>query len=149
MLKKIMINFLNLNTIFFEYFFSEFILFFLRKDFKRTKTHHKQKSTSKTKLSQQKERQQLLQRKTSKGEIVCFAFWCFFYAQTFFVKKKINRLEIVLITSFTILLLWHSTLLQTCSIRKNQGKPLLRYFMPSKFKPYDSNLLNGPVSSLL
>ena len=34
---------------------------------------------------------------------VCFAFWCFFYAQNFFVKKII-WLEFVLITSFTILL---------------------------------------------
>ena len=44
--------------------------------------------------------------KTSKRvKIVCFTFWSFFYPQNLFVKKKkINRLEIVLITSFTILL---------------------------------------------
>ena len=44
-------------------------------------------------------------KKTSeRRETVYFAFWCFFNAQNFFVKKRINWLEIALITSNTILL---------------------------------------------
>ena len=40
-----------------------------------------------------------MRAKTSEREkVVCFAFCCFFYVQDLFVKK-INRLEIVLITS--------------------------------------------------
>ena len=33
-------------------------------------------------------------------KVACFAFWCILCARNHFVKKKINRLEIVLITSF-------------------------------------------------
>ena len=43
--------------------------------------------------------------KTSKKmKIICFAFWCFFLCSKSFLKKKINRLKIVLIDSNTILL---------------------------------------------
>ena len=44
-----------------------FFIFFLRKDFESTKTRHKQKTTNKTKI---------------------IAFWCSFYAQNLFLKKK-------------------------------------------------------------
>ena len=37
-------------------------------------------------------------------KVICFAFWWFFYAENLFIKKIIDRLEIVLIASFTILL---------------------------------------------
>ena len=47
--------------------------------------------------------------KTSKRvKVVCFAFWCFFYAKMFSVRKKKRkkkRLEIVPLTSITTLLL--------------------------------------------
>ena len=46
-----------------------------------------------------------LRTKTSKiGKMVCLHFDAFFYVQNLFLKQKINRFEIVLITSYTILL---------------------------------------------
>ena len=67
------------------------------------------KNFEKAKINKQNKNKQTLNNKgntkTSKrAKVVCFAFWCFFYAQNFFVKKKKNWLEIVLTTSFTILL---------------------------------------------
>ena len=66
----------------------------------------KQNSTNKTKISEQNitGEQFILCTKTSKRvEIVCFTFWCFLYILNFSLKKT-NGLEIVLITSFTIVL---------------------------------------------
>ena len=41
-------------------------------------------------------------------KVICFTFWCLFYTQNLFVKK-LNRLEIVLITSlyYTTTLLYY------------------------------------------
>ena len=78
--------------------------FFLCKNFKCTETQIKQKPTDKTKLSKQKTEQgnSFWCIKTSKrGIIVYFVFSYFFVHLEFFCKKKI---DIVLITSFTILL---------------------------------------------
>ena len=65
--------------------------------------------------------------KTSKRvKAVCFAFWCFFYAQNLFVKKE-NSLEIVLITSFyytTVVLitsLYYTTGERNCTILLEKG----------------------------
>ena len=67
--------------------FQACLLFFLGKNFERTKTCHKQKPTN----------------KILKGESRLFCILVLFYAQNLFIKE-INRLEIVLVTSFTILL---------------------------------------------
>ena len=87
------------------------LFFFLRKDFERKKTHHKQKPTNKTKISNKKQqRWQYFAPKNFKGcETRFFCILVLFYKQNFFVKKKkqskINRLEIALITSFAMLLI--------------------------------------------
>ena len=86
---------------------SSLSLFFLRKYFECTKTRHKQKPTNKTKTSKHRRTKTTIftDTKTSKRvKIVCFALWYIFCVQNIFVKK-INRLEIVLITSFTMLLM--------------------------------------------
>ena len=66
------------------------------------------KKHSQAKINQQNKIKQTLNNKgnnfllvqTSKRlEVVCFTFWCFLCAQNLFVKK-INRLEIALMTSF-------------------------------------------------
>ena len=67
--------------------------------FKSTKTRHKQKPTSKTKTSEQQRQQFFACIKTSKKVKIVLRFG----AQNFSVKKT-NRLEIVLITSSTLLL---------------------------------------------
>ena len=82
-------------------------LFFLRKDFERTKAQIKPKQTNKNKNKRTKNNKgnNFLLIKTSKRtKIGYFALWCFLYAQNIFVKRKINWLKIVLITSFTLLL---------------------------------------------
>ena len=73
-----------------------FFLFFLRKHVtsKNQLTKQKQASTK-------QQRQQFFAR--TKTSNFLFTFGCFFHAQNLFVKK-INRLEIVLVTSNTILL---------------------------------------------
>ena len=63
-----------------------FIFFFLRKDFKRTKTLTNKKPTNKTKISQQKnnEGNNILRVQTSKGvKVACFAFGAFFTLKLF------------------------------------------------------------------
>ena len=57
-------------------------LFFLRKDFACTKTHHKQQPTNKTKLSEQKTTKATIFTctKTSKRvKVVCLRLGAFFY----------------------------------------------------------------------
>ena len=73
-----------------------FFFFFLRKHVtsKNQLTKQKQASTK-------QQRQQFFAR--TKTSNFLFTFGCFFHAQNLFVKK-INRLEIVLVTSNTILL---------------------------------------------
>ena len=86
-----------------------FSLFFYCEKISATQKHvtRKNQLTTQKQASTKQQRQQFFAcSKTSKSEkAVCFAFWCFFYAQNLFVKIKINRLRIVLITSNTILLM--------------------------------------------
>ena len=84
-------------------------MFFLGKDFKRTKTQIKPKSTNKTKISEHWttkttifRAQKLLRR--WKSFVLRFDTFC---TLKIFQWKKINRLEIISITSFTILLKVH------------------------------------------
>ena len=79
-------------------------LFFLRKDFWCTKAQIEPKPTNKRKLSEQKTTKAkiFLAQKLLRGENHLFCVLVLFCAQNLFVKK---RLEIVLITSFTILLI--------------------------------------------
>ena len=86
-----------------------FIFFFCYKKISATQKHvaSKNQLTKQKQASTKQQRQQFFAcSKTSKRvKVVCFAVWCFFYAQNLFVKIKINRLRIVLITSNTILLM--------------------------------------------
>ena len=71
-------------------FNSSYFLFFFRKNFKRTKARHKLKSSNKTKKMNKKEQRQqfFLRTKTSdRVKMICFTFWCFFYAENFVIKK--------------------------------------------------------------
>ena len=84
-------------------------LFFLQKDFTRTKS-------TKTDISEQKQKRQRFKcaYKTSKGRkvacsLICvfmlfMCFLCFLCVWNLFVKKKKKRFEIALMTSFTLLL---------------------------------------------
>ena len=68
---------------------NQFIIFFLRKDFERTKTCYKQKPTNKSKISNQKNNKEqffALTKTFKRVKIICFAFWCLFYLQNLFVK---------------------------------------------------------------
>ena len=65
---------------------SSLFILFLRKNFERTKTLHKQKPTNKTKTSEQKQQRQqfLASTKTSKkGKIVYLRFGAFFTLKLF------------------------------------------------------------------
>ena len=67
------------------------LLFFLRKDFERTKTQIKPKPTNKTKTSEQKTTKATFfraQKLLRGGKLVILRFGTFFYAQIFFVKKN-------------------------------------------------------------
>ena len=66
-----------------------FIYLFLRKDFERTKTQINENQPTKTKISEERQQFFAFTKASKKVEIVCFGFWCFLYAQTLFVKKKL------------------------------------------------------------
>ena len=88
--------------------FQVYLFLFYEKILNTQKRKSNQNQLTKQKQANKKQqKQQLLARtKSSKRvKIVCFAFWSFFYTQNLFVKK-INILEIVLITSPTLLLIW-------------------------------------------
>ena len=83
-----------------------FFFFFMEKLWAQKNTH-KKKLTSENKIKQTENNKgdNLLHTKAFKRvKIICFAFGCFFYIQIFSLKER-NCLEIVLIASFTILLL--------------------------------------------
>ena len=83
--------------------FQACFFFFFYQKISSTQKH----KLSKNQLSKNNKGNGLLRTETSKrGKIVCFAFWCFFYAQIFLVEKQKKSLEIVLITSFTIQLVF-------------------------------------------
>ena len=78
-------------------------LFFLWKSFERKKSTHKQKSTSKTKLSKHSQKSTnktklskhsitkatfFMRAKTERMKVVCFAFYDFFYTQNLFLKTN-------------------------------------------------------------
>ena len=73
------------------------IIFFLRKDFERTKTQINQHQPTKTKISKQKTTKATVfcthktveegRNRSKRVEIICFGFWCFLYAQNLFIKK--------------------------------------------------------------
>ena len=69
------------------------VYFFLRKDFERTKTQIKPRPTNKTKISKQKATKatRFCAQKLLRGEKL-------------FILRFFKKIEIVLITSFTILL---------------------------------------------
>ena len=77
--------------------FQASLIFFLRKDFERTKTQINQIQPTKTKKSERKttKKKVFARTKTSKKvEIICFGFWCFLYTQNLFVRinnKQINK----------------------------------------------------------
>ena len=72
-------------------------LFFYEKDLS-VKKHSQAKINQQNKVKQTLNKgNNFYARKNLK--VVSFTFWCFFYAQKTFSHKKINRLEIVLITS--------------------------------------------------
>ena len=76
-------------------------LFFYEKTLNAQKRKSNQNQLNQKKQANKKQQRQevFARRKTSKKvKVVCFAFWCFFYAQNLSVKK--DWLEIVLITSF-------------------------------------------------
>ena len=80
-----------------------FFFFFFYEKMSSTQKH----KLSKNQLTKNNKGNGLLRTETSKrGKIVCFAFWCFFYTQIFFVEKQKKSLEIVLIASFTIQLVF-------------------------------------------
>ena len=63
------------------------------------------------------------------------SFWYFIYAQTFSVKKKKKFVEIVLITSFTILLLTNVTQLIFCNCQH------LSFGWPTGYSPSIASIL--------
>ena len=83
-----------------------FSFFFLRKNCERIKTQIKPKPTKKNKNKQKKNNKvkNFLHTETSKMVKVClFCVLVVFLRSKFLRKKKSNRLETALITSFTIL----------------------------------------------
>ena len=79
----------------FIFFFYEKLLSVKKHSQAKFNQHNKNKRTKNNKVNIF-----YVRKKTSKRvKVTCFAFWCFFCAQNLFEKKKINRLEIVLITS--------------------------------------------------
>ena len=87
------------------FFFVVFFVFFLILNAQKRKSNQNQLTKQKQGRKKQQSQQVFARAKTSKRvKTIYFAFWCFLYAQNLFSKKKINWLEIVLITSFTILL---------------------------------------------
>ena len=69
------------------------VYFFLRKDFERTKTQIKPRPTNKTKISKQK---------ATKAARFCAQN--ILRGEKLFILRFLKKIEIVLITSFTILL---------------------------------------------
>ena len=77
-------------------------LFFLQKDFKCKKKNSQANINQQNKIKHTLDNSgnNFLHAQTSKRvKVTCFAIWSFSCAQNLFVKKKINRLEIVLLTS--------------------------------------------------
>ena len=77
-------------------------LFFLQKDFKCKKTNSQANINQQNKIKHTLDNSgnNFLHAQTSKRvKVTCFAIWSFSCVQNLFVKKKINRLEIVLLTS--------------------------------------------------
>ena len=89
-------------------------LLFCTKIFKCPTTCHKQRPTNKTKTSEQKTTKATIFRvhKNFQGGRNCLFCALVLFARLRSFCKKINRLEIVLITSFTILLMTISVKLQ-------------------------------------
>ena len=70
---------------------SLFIFFFLRKDFKRTKTRHKQIPTNKTKISEQKSTKATsfdAQKRLRGGKLFILHFGAFLRSKSFHEKYK-------------------------------------------------------------
>ena len=77
-------------------------LFFLQKDFKCKKKNSQANINQQNKIKHTLDNSgnNFLHAQTSKRvKVTCFAIWSFSCVQNLFVKKKINRLEIVLLTS--------------------------------------------------
>ena len=85
--------------------FKPVFFFFLILNAQKRKSNQNQLTKEKQANKKQQRQRVFARTKISKRmEIVYFAFWCFLYAQNLFIVKKNKRLDIVLITSFTILL---------------------------------------------
>ena len=88
-----------------SFFLFFLFVFFLILNAQKRKSNQNQLTKQKQGWKKQQSQQVFARAKTSKRvKNIYFAFWCFLYAQNLFAKKIINWLEIVLITSFTILL---------------------------------------------
>ena len=77
-------------------------LFFFYEKISHTQKHSQAKINQQNKIKQtlnNKGNNFLLVQTSKRLEVVCFTSWCFLCAQNLFVKK-VNRLEIVLMTSF-------------------------------------------------
>ena len=92
-----------------------YLFFFLRKDFKRTKTRHKQKPTNKTKLSKQKATKATFFRthKNSKrGKLFVLRFGAFFYYWSASLSTSLWRIIFLLIEP---IIFYHTYLFFICA----------------------------------
>ena len=69
--------------------------FYLRENFECNK-HSQVKINQQNKIKQKLNHKGNIFYARKNLKVVCYAFWCFFYAQNFFVKK-INRLDNLII----------------------------------------------------